>query len=144
MYGRNTLEEVNYFRDRRVRNGERYRNRTVDEGRMVILWECEDEEGELVTHELPAKFEVCPTCDGKGTHVNPSIDAGGYDPDEDDEIDDYAHTYEQTCGTCDGKRVVLEVDRQACELSILLAYDEHLADLDAYDRERLAEMRAGC
>jgi hypothetical protein len=145
------MEEVNYFRDARVRNAERYGNRNVDEARMVLLWEHDDGEGELITHELPCRYEVCPTCEGKGTHVNPSIDASGYFSDEEDdypyEDEDgpvYPSAYEQTCGTCHGKRVVLEVDRRACELSILLAYDEHLADEASYEAERLAEIRAGC
>lgn len=135
------MEEVNYFNDRRVRNAERYNNRDVDEQKMVIRWE-QDDEGEAVMHEFPARFEVCPTCEGRGTHVNPSIDASGYYPDEDD---DNGYDYEASaCGTCHGKRVVLEIDRRACELSILLAYDAHLDDLDECDADRLAELRAGC
>jgi len=143
------MEEVNYFRDRRVRNAERYGNRDVDEQKMVIRWE-QDDEGEAVMHEFPARFEVCPTCEGRGTHVNPSIDASGYYADEDedyipdDEEPAYPNAYVQTCGTCHGKRVVMEIDRRACELSILLAYDAHLDDLDECDADRLAELRAGC
>jgi hypothetical protein len=137
------MEEVNYFNDRRVRNAERYGNRDADEQKMVIRWETENDEGEPVTHEFPARFEVCPTCEGRGTHVNPSIDASGYYPDEDD--DDIGYDYASSaCGTCHGKRVVLEIDRRACELSILLAYDAYLDELDECDADRLAELRAGC
>ena len=148
------MEEVNYFRDPRVRNAERYGNRDVDERRMVIKWECEDDEGETVTHEFPARFEVCPTCDGKGTHVNPSIDASGYYPDEDDdygydEDDEYGTPYERgvydvPCATCSGKRVVLEIDRRAADPAFLRRYDDFLDDARECEAERLAELRAGC
>jgi len=135
------MEEVNYFRDRRVRNAERYGNRDVDEQKMVIRWE-QDDEGEAVMHEFPALFEVCPTCEGQGTHVNPSIDASGYYPDEDD---DNGYDYEASaCGTCHGKRVVLEIDRRASDPDMLARYDAHLDDLDECDADRLAELRAGC
>ena len=45
----------------------------VDEKRnLIILWE--DDEDEV---ELELEWEVCPTCEGRGKHVNPSIDAHG-------------------------------------------------------------------
>ena len=148
------MEEVNYFNDRRVRNAERYGNRDVDEQKMVIRWETENDEGEPVTHEFPARFEVCPTCEGKGSHVNPSIDASGYYPDEDEDFDAYddgeegspyeSGVYDVPCGTCHGKRVVLEIDRRASDPDMLAAYDRHLDDLDECDADRLAEIRAGC
>lgn len=136
------MEEVNYFNDPRVRNAERYGNRDVDEQKMVIRWETENAEGATVVHEFPARFEVCPTCDGKGSHTNPSIDASGYYPDDDD---DNGYDYESSaCGTCHGKRVVLEIDRRASDPDMLAAYDRHLDDLDECDADRLAEIRAGC
>ena len=139
------MEEVNYFRDRRVRNAERYNNRDADEQLMVIRWETEDAEGEPVVHAFPARFEVCPTCDGKGTHTNPSIDAGGYYPEDEDDLDAYVSgVFTQTCGTCHGKRVVLEIDRRASDPALLRAYDEYLDDEVAYEAERLGELRAGC
>jgi hypothetical protein len=144
------MEEVNYFRDARVRNAERYNNRDADEQAMVIRFEYEDNEGETVVGEFPARFEVCPTCEGRGTHVNPSIDASGYYADEDEDYipdDDepaYPHAFEQTCGTCHGKRVVLEIDRRAADPDMLARYDAHLDDLDECEADRLAELRAGC
>lgn len=146
------MEEVNYFRDPRVRNAERYGNRDVDERRMVIRWEADNDKGETVTHEFPARFEVCPTCDGKGTHVNPSIDASGYYPDEDEDYYDDGEdgspyervVYDVPCGTCSGKRVVLEIDRRAADPDLLRRYDDYLDDQRACEAERLAELRAGC
>lgn len=147
------MEEVNYFRDPRVRNAERYGNRDVDEKRMVIRWEYEDDEGETATHEFNARFEVCPSCDGKGTHVNPSIDASGYYPDEDewgfDEDAEYGTPYERgvydvPCGTCAGKRVVLEIDRRVADPAMLRRYDDFLDGERECEADRLAELRAGC
>jgi hypothetical protein len=147
------MDEVNYFRDPRVRNAERYGNRDVDEQKMVIRWEYENEDGEPVTHEFAARFEVCPTCDGKGTHVNPSIDASGYYPDEDEDFYDYDDgeegspyergVYDVPCATCAGKRVVLEIDRRAADPAILRRYDDYLDDERECEADRLAEIRAG-
>lgn len=62
---------------------------------------------------LPFKFEyaVCGTCDGRGTHVNPSIDAHGISSDEFDDDPDFRENYfngmyDVTCYECYGKRVV--------------------------------------
>lgn len=61
--------------------------------------------------EVPAVFDICPTCKGKGTHVNPSIDRHGLtredfleDPDFEEEY--FNGTYDIKCNECDGLRVV--------------------------------------
>lgn len=50
----------------------------LDEHRMVLV--CL--EGDEAEFEVPAVYQVCETCDGKGSHVNPSIDAHGITAEE--------------------------------------------------------------
>ena len=141
-------EDQSYYGDTRVTSpgsgvGE------FDEKTMTITIE-DDEDGEI---ELPAKFETCPVCYGKGTHVNPSIDAGGisegdefWDEDQDEQTGESRYArgdYDVTCYTCDGKRVTPVVDRARAKPEDLEKYDEQLeADAD-YRREVAAERRFG-
>ena len=66
--------------------------------------------------EFPMVFKVCPTCDGRGRHVNPSIDGNGITADEWDEWDDNSKEMylsggcDVKCYTCDGRRVVPEIN----------------------------------
>ena len=68
---------------------------------------------------------ICPACSGNGTHVNPSIDAGGLtvedfagDPDF---ADDYFNgTYDVPCDVCKGNGKVRE--------SMVKLLDEAAAD----------------
>lgn len=74
--------------------------------------------GSSSTVGCESKFEVCPTCNGRGTHVSPSIDSGGitmsewaeWDPEERDYY--MSGRYDVTCFECHGKNViqVLEYD----------------------------------
>lgn len=83
-----------------------------DEKRMQIRFE--PEEGEEI--EASAQFVVCGVCDGKGSHVNPSIDAHGITGEEwaewgDDEKESYlAGGYDVPCNRCGGRRVVPTID----------------------------------
>lgn len=61
------------------------------------------------------KYGVCGTCDGKGTHVNPSIDAHGISPEEFDDDPDFRDNYfsgmyDVACYECQGRRVVPELN----------------------------------
>jgi hypothetical protein len=67
-----------------------------------------DEQGD--EHELPTRFEVCGRCDGKGTHVNPSVDEHGISPEEFRDDPDFEEAYfggvyDVTCYDCRGERV---------------------------------------
>lgn len=75
--------------------------------------DCDEE------HELPTRYEVCPLCQGKGTHVNPGIDAHGLTAEDFYEDPDFAEDYfrgryDQICNECHGERVVEVVDREHC------------------------------
>lgn len=97
-------------------------------------------------HELPTRFEVCPSCQGHGTS---SAYLGAWTASEwaqeDDEFkEDYlAGRYDRPCETCDGLRVVPLVDEEQCDPKLLKAYQDHqreLAEMRSVERqERLME-----
>ncbi len=129
-----TIDDVNYARD--PRNCRRDPER-------IFVYDDDD-----IEREIPTRWDVCPVCDGKGSHVNPSIDCNGLtaedfaeDPDFAEEY--FAGTYDQPCNRCGGRTTVRVVDRDSCEAELLAAYDaDEQARYDA-EAERLAEIRAG-
>jgi hypothetical protein len=79
----------------------------------------DDEEMEV---DFPAKFEVCSTCSGRGSHVNPNIDRNGisredFDADQDFEEEYSSGRYDVQCYECRGLRVVPAVDTAALSVS---------------------------
>ena len=105
----------------------------------------ENEDGEEV--DIPAKYAVCDTCNGKGKHVNSSIDRHGLSREDFDEDPDFMEeylngTYDVACVECRGERVVPIVDeehatREQIDLAARVA-SEHFADQAEQwnDRER--------
>lgn len=96
-------------------------------------------------------YKVCSTCDGKGTHVNPSIDSDGLsyeDFEEDPDFkEDYVNgTYDVPCYECEGKRVVPTLDendkspQQQVLLKVWQKIQENIANSA---RERDYERRMG-
>lgn len=84
---------------------------SIDSVRMILSVPLEDEDGEESIHEIPFIYEVCGTCRGRGSHVNPSIDADGISSQEFHEDPDFAETYfsggyDVSCFECHGLRVV--------------------------------------
>lgn len=119
--------------DRRER-GQWYHH--FDEKRMVLVLEdVEQADGELADLEIPAKYEVCGTCEGKGHHVNPSIDIHGLTG-EDFEDDDFREgyfngRYDVACNECGGARVSPVVDEaRATAEQIQAAHDKQDGDAD--------------
>ena len=109
-----------------------------------IRFEVENNEGELVELVLPATFEVCPRCRGKGTHVNPAVDGNGLSQEDFDEAgpefrDDYmAGVYDVACHECNGKRVVAVPDLDKFTIAEAALYQAHV-DEEELDR-RVADM----
>jgi hypothetical protein len=112
------IENRSYYSDHRVRAGQRRKDSPIlriDEDRMVaFVTDCEDDPGEGGVR-VPIHFEVCETCSGKGTHVNPSIDSGGLSADDFAEDPDFAESYfaghyDVPCYECNGQRVVPVID----------------------------------
>ncbi len=133
-----SIEDVNFARD--SRNCERDAERTLD---------MPQPDGSYVTVTLPTTWVVCPTCSGRGSHVNPAIDCNGLtaedfaaDPDFAEEY--FSGSYDQVCNRCAGRTTVREIDYARLT-------DEQRAQLDAeaeadaaMEAERLAEIRFGC
>lgn len=109
---------------------------------------AEDDEGNEL--EFPLKLEVCGTCDGKGTHVNPSIDSHGIGAEEwaedwdEDEREGYMNgRYDVQCSECNGERVVPVLDEdRATEAQRKFIEDKQRADYTART-ERASEARYG-
>ncbi len=149
------IEAANYARDPRTQPAAGIPRITKDitcptcEGDGNDCPDCEDGTRYFAETELAYKFDVCPVCEGKGTHVNPNIDSGGLTADDFYDDPDFRENYfsghyDQTCNRCQGKRVVPVIDEARCSEEDLASYNEMLDDDAAYDAERLAEIRAGC
>lgn len=135
-----SLEDWNYYNDHRVRNAGK------DQPPTITVWD--DEDNELII-ELAWRYEVCPTCEGRGTHVNPSIDSGGltredFDADPDFHDSYMSGMYDVTCYQCGGKRVVPSVDWDKLSPEHAELYEKHLREEEAYAREVAWERRMGC
>lgn len=128
--------------DRRERDHKWYSS--FDAKRMVIVLEGGGEGNEDI--EIPAKYEVCETCEGKGSHVNPSIDSNGITASEMDELgpdfmEDYVSgVYDVRCNECGGERLVPVVDEErAGEVLTKIAnewIESHYQTQAEYEAER--------
>ena len=152
------IEEINYRNDRRVLGGQNKWWEFIDERKMTatVLLPIDDEdrrpddppEREAADEELVEvgfEWDVCPTCEGKGSHINPSIDCCGISGERFDDdpgfAEDYRNgTYDVPCYECGGRRVVPSPADER-----LLKYLEQKARWDAEFRaEVAAELRFGC
>ena len=127
------IENMNYYRDRRV---------TASAPACVLY----TDEGEIA---LPTKYELCDLCNGEGKHVNPSIDCGGLSREDFDEDPDFAENYmsgmyDVPCNQCHGRTTVKVVDYDKLTPELRLAYDRQLQDLSDERAEHMAELAAGC
>jgi len=98
---------------------------------------------------VPFSWAVCGLCDGKGRHVNPSIDCGGISGEEFDADPEFAECYmrgdyDVTCSECNGRRVVPELRAVSeAERDALRALEAQEEDDAAYERECRAERMMG-
>ena len=137
--------------DRRDQDRKWYHH--FDEKRMMIVVtegsSEDDAEGEpREPFEVPAVFDLCGTCDGKGTHVNPSIDAHGISREEFDEDPDFRDDYflgrfDVQCNECGGRRVV-PVIAESCPAELKAKAEKWEQEFYDYQRECEAERRMGC
>ena len=120
---------------------------------LTVTYDDSDQEEE-VSFPLPAVYEVCETCDGRGKHVNPSIDDEGISVEQFAEDPDFEESYRSghydvPCYECQGLRVVPRVDedkiKQGSEevQSVFKKWQEALEEEDRYRRERESERRYG-
>ncbi|HEU01353.1 hypothetical protein LCGC14_1552590 [marine sediment metagenome] len=127
------------IREQRTPNGVTY-----DHARMVIIIEDYGDGG----FEIPAVFGVCQTCNGKGHHVNPSIDSHGISAEEMYEDPEFAEDYfggvfDVDCNECEGLRVVLVPDDRNAKPEAIAALDGAWRFESEYAAECEAERRMG-
>jgi hypothetical protein len=130
--------------DRRDQNHQWWSS--FDESRMLLIIESGEDGADL---EIPAVYAVCSTCEGKGSHVNPSIDAHGISADEFDEDPDFAESYwrgdyDVPCAECGGRRVSPEPDWDRMTPELKAKVEVWIEDFYAYQRECDMERRMGC
>lgn len=104
--------------------------------------QIEDANG--VEHQLPTRFELCPRCQGHGTHTNPAIDGHGISPEEfaeDPDFEDayFAGRYDVTCQDCNGLRVIEVVDEERLTQEQHTAWESHLEAEREYQRDYASE-----
>lgn len=115
---------------------------------MRIKLRSDDYDNEMELN-IPCKYEVCDRCEGKGTHVNPSIDGHGLTrddfADDPDFAEDYfAGRYDVSCYECNGLRVTPHPDGTHSKLSVRLAirlWEKQQEQKAQWDREDAAIRR---
>lgn len=146
-----SLDNYNYFNDHRVKARRDTWYESFNEESMTVDVRYEDDNDKEIVVVLPVLYEVCYTCDGKGKHVDPSIDSGGicYDDMEPDFEEEYVTgRYDVTCYGCKGKRVLpVVIDRKLLNDTQreCMDYLDWKAQDDAdYDAIRASEIKYGC
>ena len=117
------IEDRNYYNDARVR---------------AVRAEIPELDGT----PLPHRWEVCDLCEGKGTHVNPSIDSNGLTAEDFDDDPDFREEYmsgryDQQCNQCAGRTTVPVADVAKCtwaQKRHLVELRQSAADDAEYDR----------
>ena len=104
----------------------------------------------LSGESMPSDIVVCPRCNGRGRHVNPSIDGDGFTGEEWAEMDeDFKDSYwnghfDVVCSVCNGLRITAKIatDRLNAEQWELLYEQERneadMADMIATQKAELA------
>jgi len=124
----------------------------IDERTMTATCRIFPQEGEGegdIWAPCKIAYEVCPLCQGKGRHVNPSIDANGLTQQDFEEADDYFEedylngVYDVACYQCGGKRVVPEISQEGTSPDTYARFVETLSELAHRQREREAEEKWG-
>lgn len=154
------IADENYYNDPRVRaaRGKWYKSFNKETMNVTIAVMMgsndpdDDDERDEVEVILPVHFVVCGTCNGRGTHVNPSIDSNGLsyeDFDEDPEFaeDYFSGRYDVTCYDCGGGNVVPEISEGRCtpeQKKALEAHYDYLEDEAAHQAECRMERMMGC
>ena len=107
------------------------------------------------THRVAGVFEVCPMCEGHGTHLAFSLQAESYTPEEFRQVftrEEQAAYFTRggmldvVCAECRGLRVVVVANPDAMEPADLIAYGALLGQREAEarcEREHEAERSMG-
>lgn len=128
----------------------------INKNTMMMEIELYDEDGDEFEIELPAKFEVCYGCRGKGTHVHRGVDGHGITASEFAEDPDFAEAYwsgvyDVICEDCHGEKVIAAIDYETIEKGRnqqwkddLELYEEQCRADYHFDRIAAAERAFGC
>lgn len=143
------IQDLSYHSDSRVTAQSKWYSH-IDEKRMVVtmtdvLRDILDDEGiDYEGTEVAFIWDVCPTCAGSGSHVNPSIDSHGLTAEDFHDDPDFAGDYirghyDVQCYNCHGRRVVPQISNPDVTKAI-----EKWQYYEAQSRaEYLAERRMG-
>ena len=100
-----------------LRAGDTFERVFLDRMIGVIRWTSYDDEGEEMDRaiEVPLRWEVCPLCNGRGSHVDPNIDAGGLTREDFYDDPDFAESYHSgfydvACYKCNGRTTTPVID----------------------------------
>lgn len=103
--------------------------------KVLPKWSDRDEDLDAVGDDewIPVKWELCGTCDGRGKHVNPSIDSNGLSREDFDEDpgfreDYFSGVYDVVCAECNGRTTALVVDDEKATKAQKDSIDEFFAD----------------
>jgi hypothetical protein len=106
----------------------------VDKDRKEIyLWTIGNE-GDEEEITLSLEWALCPTCEGNGSHVNPSIDSNGITASEMRELGDdfreeyFSGVYDIPCNQCKGEKVIPFSSDPRFEKAIQEAWDNAYND----------------
>lgn len=110
----------------------------------ITMFNPDDETYEPV--QLPARYDVCPTCDGHGVKCTIGAMTGsGYGEScyEDPQFaEDYRNgVYDAPCPECKGRRIITVVKEEDIPQHLKKRYEAHLADELEADMERRAEQQ---
>ena len=106
----------------------------------------------LSGESMPSDIVVCPRCNGRGRHVNPSIDGDGFTGEEWAEMDeDFKESYwngnfDVICSVCNGLRITAKIatDRlNAEQWELLYEQERNEADMADMIATQKAEMAMG-
>ena len=157
-----SMERYNYWNDGRVQAAmrsscwepvETHRNSIKVRFKSDITETMVDSDVKLDVDEngcghltVPTKRAVCYMCNGSGTVVDPFVDAGGPTSSDFDRYPDFyeeyvSGTYDVTCPTCKGERVLEEPDFPK---DVQEAVDEYDAEEADFVRQCAAERAYGC
>ena len=121
-------------------------------GTIEIIVEADNADGyEEKLVSLPIRFEVCSTCCGRGSTVNPSVDGDGWTREQFDEDPDFEESYfngdyDVTCRTCHGANLEALPDEGRMDATQKEAWDTYCQnqhDIYLNDLESQAERRMG-
>lgn len=105
--------------------------------RDEISFTITNDDGDEIEVALPAKYEVCPCCGGRGrssAYLGAITQDEWYNEWSYDEQEAYlAGEYDRTCPKCDGLRVVAAPDESRANPAILAAYREKERDDAEYE-----------